>query len=223
MESGFKNKIVYVLNSEDLDLSSLEVGTDWTAKKVSEPAEIDRASLRENQAIILVCCANKKKLLNLFSTFELRASNLPTMFLLSEEDPEVVKLCYQSDFIHLFMKTEKQLLLKAHIAYTFQNYELIVKNNSQKWLRHIDPGSFTKKEYQILEFIARAPMTELSREELQQLIWGQGKNTTNKLDVHICNLRKKLNNKKVLLQTYERGKVALAFAGQSHFYKEIGF
>lgn len=227
MNTGFKKKIVFAVNARNMDLCALAEGEDWEARETDRPGAVETKEFKENMALLLVCCADKSKLAALFSTFELRMSNLPTVFVMNEEDPETVKLCYQNDFTHIFMATEKQSLLKAHINYTFNNYEIAVRNNGQKWLRHIDPSNFTKKEYQIIEFIAQAPMTELSREELQNHIWGKGKNTTNKLDVHICNLRKKLNHNKLTLRTNERGKVALAVASEaaggqtSHFDKKV--
>lgn len=215
-------KIIFALNSKDFDLSSLTEGTNWEKYEIDELSGIDYNLIKSNKAILLVGCSQKQTVLDLFASFELSSCNLPTVFLMSQEDQELVQLCYQNDFTHLFMSTKRQLLLKAHINYAFENYELSVRNNGQKWLRHIDPNSFTKKEFQIIEFIAQAPLTELSREELQSFIWGKAKNTTNKLDVHICNLRKKLNDQHVVIQTNERGKVSLGFSEESDLHKKVG-
>lgn len=213
--------IIFALNASGTELSSLLHGEDWLYYEIDDLSSIDTNLIKNNKSILLVCCANSQRVRDLFSSFELRSSNLPTVFMMEEEYEDLVRLCYQNDFSHIFMKTDKHLLLKSHLAYTFANYELSVRNNGQKWLKHIDPNNFTKKEFQIIEFIAQAPMTELSREELQGFIWGNSKNTTNKLDVHICNLRKKLNDQSVVIQTNERGKVSLGFARESHFDKKI--
>lgn len=205
-------KIIFALNSEKTDLTSLMQGEEWERRDITELGSIDYDLIKENKVILLVCCADKRKIKDLFASFELRSSNLPTVFLMEEEEKDIVKLCYQNDFAQIFLKSRKQLLLKAHINYTFDNYELTIRNNGQRWLKHIDPKDFTKKEFQIIEYIAQAPLTELSREELQNFIWGRTENTTNKLDVHICNLRKKLNHQSVIIHTNERGKVSLGFA-----------
>lgn len=214
--------IIFTLNSLGSDLSTLFAGESWEKRDIQDLSSIDYDLIRNNKGMLLVRCGDKERVKSLFANFELRSCNLPTAFLLDYEDQEIINLCYQNDFTHIFMRSDRHLVLKAHINYTFKNYELTVRNNGQKWLRHIDPKQFTKKEFQIIEFIAQAPMTELSREELQDCIWGNTRNTTNKLDVHICNLRKKLTRQDVVIQTNERGKVSLAFNGRLDFDEEVG-
>lgn len=204
-----------------MNLDSLFSNQDWERVNIESLNQIDYKLLKEGNCVLLVCGNNKQKLKDMFSTFELTACNLPTAFLLEEEDQEIINLCYNFDFSHIFINTADHLLLKTHLVYTFANYEMVVRNNGQKWLKHIDPANFTKKEFQIIEYIAQAPLTELSREDLQSFIWGHGKKTTNKLDVHICNLRKKLVDQDVIIQTNERGKVSLGFSRHLYFNKKI--
>lgn len=214
--------LIFVLGSSGNELDVLVEQTTWEKQDVQDLSSIKYDVLRNNQCVLLVYGKDKDRVKDLFASYELRASNLPTVFLLAQEDAEIVDLCYRHDFSNIFMTSEKHVLLKAFLKYTFANYELTVRNNGQKWLKHIDPNHFTKKEFQIIEHIAQAPLTELSREELQGHIWGKGKKTTNKLDVHICNLRKKLVDQDVIIQTNERGKVSLGFSPSSHFNKKIG-
>lgn len=215
--------ILYALNSRGTNLEPLFVGEDWIKNEISDLNEIDYDLVKSNRAILLICCGDRNIVKDLFTTFELRSSNLPTAFMLDYEDPEIIDLCFRNDFTNVFVASERHRILKSHIEYVYNNYEMSVRSNGQKWLRHIDPNNFTKKEYQIIEYIAQAPMTELSREELQGFIWGNARNTTNKLDVHICNLRKKLNNQNVVIQTNERGKVSLGFSRRSNFEKKFVF
>lgn len=214
-------KIIFVLNGGGSNLNSLFQGADWEKIEIENLSAVDYDLIKDNQCALLVYGKDHKRVKDLFASFELTSSNLPTAFLLEQEEKEIVDLCYCYDFTNIFISSEKHLLLKAFFNYTFKNYGLSVRSNCQKWLKHIDPNHFTKKEFQIIERIAQAPLTELSREELQNFIWGKGKKTTNKLDVHICNLRKKLLNQNVIIQTNERGKVSLGFANSLHFNKKI--
>ncbi|MEX0798717.1 MAG: winged helix-turn-helix domain-containing protein, partial [Bacteriovoracaceae bacterium] len=209
-------QIIFVLNSSGPNLKSLFHNTDWEKIEIESISSIDYDLIKNNQCALLVCGKDQKRVKDLFAGFELTSSNLPTVFLLEKEEKEIIDLCYYYDFTNIFINTEKHLLIKAFLSYTFENYSLSIRSNCQKWLKHIDPNNFTKKEFQIIEYIAQAPLTELSREELQNFIWGKGKKTTNKLDVHICNLRKKLINQNVMIQTNERGKVSLGFASGLH-------
>ena len=215
-------RLIYTLNAGAFNLDPLFNGTDWERINIDTISQIDYQFTKENTCVLLVCGTDGQKLKEMFSTFELTTCNLPTAFLLGHENQEIINLCYNFDFSNIFINTVDHLLLKTHLKYTFSNYEMVVRNNGQKWLKHIDPNNFTKKEFQIIEYIAQAPLTELSREDLQSFIWGQGKKTTNKLDVHICNLRKKLTDQSVIIQTNERGKVSLGISRDSYLNKKVG-
>ena len=90
------------------------------------------------------------------------------------------------------MKDIKELLMVGNIAINNSNRSVVVKDdqNSEHTLK------FTQTEFRLLSCLASQPEKVFSREELFSLAWGgdprvMGRN----VDVHICQVRKKLDDK----------------------------
>lgn len=217
---GMKNTLL-VLDGECENLKLRLNDPRWNYHPLETIEQLDYELISSSSCALLVCAKSKNKLQRLMANPHFKSCNIPTIFLLDNEETESVDLCYRYDFTNVFIAEGNFSLIKAHIQYTFDNYDLCIKTNGQKWLRHIDPDLLTKKEFQIIEKIALAPLAEVSRDELKSIIWGQEQKSTNKLDVHICNLKKKLSLQNISLKTNERGKISLGIGSVSIMQEKV--
>lgn len=80
------------------------------------------------------------------------------------------------------------------------NLDKIFINTGEKSVKYEDEEiDLRRKEYSILEYLARNQGRTVSRNELLDNIWDYTKITeSNTIDVHISNLRKKLSNGKII-------------------------
>ena len=100
----------------------------------------------------------------------------------------------------------------------FNHYELFKTYKSNSILKEVNTELLTKKEAQILKLIAESPRKELFRDNLYQKIWGTKETHTNTLDVHLCNLRRKLRSSKYQISTLNNGRITIH---KSNLQKEI--
>lgn len=75
--------------------------------------------------------------------------------------------------------------------------EFIMQSQSRKLFCHNEEVDLTKKEYDLLQYLVLNNNKVLTRQQLYEHIWGNildDQYDSNFIDVHIKNLRKKLNN-----------------------------
>jgi hypothetical protein len=140
-------------------------------------------------------------------------SNIPMLALIAEDDHQLITKCMEHNFVDvLCLRTLN--LTKAKLGH-YLNGAL---PHGKSMLYDIDSNEFTKKEFQILEVLVASKGFEISRNELQTKIWGNNLNT-NTLDVHLCNLRKKLALTPLELRTVSNGRISLS--KKLHIHKEV--
>lgn len=82
--------------------------------------------------------------------------------------------------------------------------DMIMNTKTQKVLRGDDFINLTRKEFAILEFLARNKGLVVSRQDIHEHVWNnEGNPLSNTVEAHILNLRKKLcaNGHKPLIHT----------------------
>lgn len=203
-------KICYLLRSPQFTSPVNLQSYDFESAYLNTITEIDPKTLSSSVSQLVVSVENTSDAQELLKDNKIKALNIPTHVLIPREDHELVTLCQKYDLFNVFMMTKDLILLKALVEYYFKNYRAIVEFNTQRLLDNLDLRSLTKKELQILRTIASSPRAEVAREVVLKLIWGpESRNSTNKLDVHICNLRKKLENQEFMIYSSEKGKISL--------------
>jgi len=88
----------------------------------------------------------------------------------------------------------KDFFIFDDLKINFDEMKVIVENEEIQ---------FTKKEFQILEYLVRNKGIVLKREKILMAVWGLSDDNENSrsLDVHINNIRKKLGKYKSLIKT----------------------
>jgi len=131
-----------------------------------------------------------------------RISYIPCIFISSVDDADVVRICYnrgRSDYItkpfgkaELAVKIERMLEGKG-VQCSFAPFDLEIDYTSLtviKGKRRSQP--LTSKEFQIISAFCEANKQSLMRADIISKVWGQVAVQTKTLDVHLYNLRQKL-------------------------------
>ena len=89
----------------------------------------------------------------------------------------------------LMRRSRSSPLLKTRLSYA----DLELDMRSWRATRGGEPISLTTREFRLLELFLRHPETVLTREEILAAVWGQEPAVeSNVVDVHVANLRQKL-------------------------------
>lgn len=131
---------------------------------------------------------------------------IPFLVISSLDDTEALRRCFAKgalDYItkpfgkgELLVKTECILARSpATPASPYATPQGLRIDPSTMRVHHGDTTSslLTAKEFQILSLLQQAPKHTVSRSEIVQKVWGNVKVGSKTLDVHIFNLRRKLN------------------------------
>lgn len=130
--------------------------------------------------------------------------SVPAMAFLTYDCSTLTLKCLKDLFVDvLFGKTPQ--ILQAKILHYLQNGHSFKK---KRIMRKINEGDLTRKELKIIETIIETPNMMIDRNELQKIIWGRFI-SANTLDVHLCNLRKKLKDTNYQIRSLDTGKLVL--------------
>jgi two-component system alkaline phosphatase synthesis response regulator PhoP len=135
--------------------------------------------------------------------------NVPTVFLLSEQDESMIKTLYSNHHINICFTSQPEAFLREKILYMFNNYSFFTGLKSKNILNTINTKTLTAKEVEIIRLLAESPLKELNRSDLFLRVWGESFMNTNTLDVHLCNIRRKLKETIINISSIEEGRVAL--------------
>ena len=131
-------------------------------------------------------------------------NGVPAMAFLTYDCSTLTLKCLKDLFVDvLFVKTPQ--ILQAKILHYLQNVHDFKK---KKILSNLNEGELTRKELKIIETIIETPNMVIQRDELQKIIWGRFI-SANTLDVHLCNLRKKLKDSRYQINSLDSGKLVL--------------
>lgn len=129
---------------------------------------------------------------------------VPAMAFLTTDCSTLTLKCLKDFFVDvLFFKTPQ--IMQAKILHYLQNGHNFKK---KRVLKDINENELTRKELKIIEIIIEQPRMTIQRDELQKKIWGRFI-SANTLDVHLCNLRKKLKNTSYEITSLDNGKLLL--------------
>jgi DNA-binding response OmpR family regulator len=133
---------------------------------------------------------------------------VPFIVVSSLDDTEALRKCFAKGALDYITKPfgKGELLVKTEciLARPSQSAAGPYATGAAQGLR-IDPSTMrvhhgestssllTAKEFQILSLLQQAPQHTVSRNEIVQKVWGNVKVGSKTLDVHIFNLRRKLN------------------------------
>jgi hypothetical protein len=163
----------------------------------------------DKNAIVHLTIHTTEQLNSILEEKNLRKINCPIVFQLDSPNPESIEKLFQLHYTNIFTSEQPIYLINKFITYMFDNYHLFVSQKSNRFLDDLDTGALTKKELEIIKVIAESPARELHRDEIYMKIWGSKDFNTNTLDVHLCNLRRKLKLSSISLASTENGKVAI--------------
>jgi DNA-binding response OmpR family regulator len=153
--------------------------------------------------------------------------SLPPFVVFSEvDDLDVLRACFErgaADFIRkpfskgeLLVKIERLLSPRADFSEGLCDRWLKVDAATMRAECHgAQSDLLTAKEFQILNLIRTAPRNRLPRREIVRKVWGEVKVVPKTFDVHLFNLRRKLEPLGVRIQFHPPGDYALSFAGRS--------
>jgi DNA-binding response OmpR family regulator len=131
---------------------------------------------------------------------------IPFLVVSSLDDSDALRKCFAKGAIDYITKPfgKGELLVKTECILNRPTPQASSPYGKPQGLR-IDPSTMrvhygdsssallTAKEFQILSLLQQAPQHVVSRNEIVQRVWGNVKVGSKTLDVHIFNLRRKLN------------------------------
>jgi two-component system, OmpR family, copper resistance phosphate regulon response regulator CusR len=97
------------------------------------------------------------------------------------------------------LKARIKSLLRRSINHTYQNQTtigaLLLNTNTKSVMLNNKPLKLSKKEFMLLHYFMKKPDISISRLSLFEHVWeGHLDFSSNIIDVHICNLRRKLHS-----------------------------
>ncbi len=161
------------------------------------------------KSVILYVIDSREELEKALLNPSLKKISIPIVFKLKSPSERCIKNLLHVDYTHFFTADQPQFLLENYINYIFDNYTLFKVQKSNTILNGLDQKILTKKEMEIIRTLAESPIQELHRDQIYLNIWGSNELNTNTLDVHLCNLRRKLKTTQIRLQNTENGKVKI--------------
>lgn len=202
-------KILFKINSFDNspseDTSNISVIPLNTLEEIFSTPYFQK----NKNSIIHLTIDSKEQLDNILFTKVLDKINLPIVFLLRTSESICIENLLHLHYTNIFTAEQPAFITSKYIEYMFENYHSFVTQNTNSFLESFDHKSLTKKELEILKVIAESPRRELHRDQIYIKIWGAKEFNTNTLDVHLCNLRRKLKNSNLKLGSTDNGKVAI--------------
>lgn len=171
--------------------------------------ELEYIDKKDSKSLICIRIENYEQLKKILLEKRLEFFNLPTLFILSQHDSNIIKTLYNYHYINIYFDFQPITLIAEQIYYMFKNYTFFTSLKSSNVLSSIDTDLLTKKEVEIIKLLAESPLKKLDRYELFSKVWGQKYMNTNTLDVHLCNIRRKLKATNYRVTSVNEGKVAL--------------
>lgn len=213
--------LLYKLNCQNSIENNGSTFNNWNTQIISclTDIQLSKTFNIDEKKILLISLETEEELHSLFQTNILETINLPTVFLLKEAKENIITELMSRHFTHLFLKDQSELLVLNQINYMFEHYEYFITHKSSTLLKTFKSDNLTRKESQILKLIAESPRKQLHRDDIYLNIWGSKDTHTNTLDVHLCNLRRKLKEEKFQISTLTDGKIAIVET--LNFQKEI--
>lgn len=203
-------KNVWILEDEESARFVYEsVFQDQYALKLLGSVEELRTALPGSRPDLLICdlrLPGESFLSFLESPHSQALSGLPFMVISSLDDNQALRQCFSKGALDYITKPfgREELLFKAErilsrpIPPTGGTYSepppLRIDPSTMRVHRGQTSSSLlTAKEFQILSLLQQAPQHTVTRGEIVQKVWGNVKVGSKTLDVHIFNLRRKLN------------------------------
>jgi len=174
--------------------------------------------LSKSSGAICIELNTTSELVQLLESKRINSFNLPFIFILKESNKELIQMLFQNHQTNIFYKDQPTHLLCHFVEYLFSNYQKFVELKNVKLLSKIDEKKFTKKEFQIVSLLANSPLHKTHKDNIHEKIWGVSRLSTNTLDVHICNLRRKLEEYGIRILSLDAGIIGLE---DLHLHKEI--
>ncbi len=199
------------INCDNLltDFSEMDGGVSSTRVKSLKDIDFDHFAKKDINIVLLLSISDKDHLEDIIQQRYLETLNIPTIFVLDCACDNMIELLYSKHFVNLYLKNTSPALLKQQVQYMFQNYGHYKSLKSSKLLETIETNLFTNKEVEIIRLLAESPLQELNRNELYTKVWGSEHINTNTLDVHLCNIRRKLKKSAYNISSLTTGKVSL--------------
>jgi hypothetical protein len=191
------------------EYSEMDGGVSSIRVKSLKDIDFDHFAKKDANVILLLSIKDINHLQDIIQQRYLEVLNIPTIFILDSLDSEMIDLLYSKHFINLYLKETPRELLRKQIEYMFQNYNYYTSLKSSKVLATIETTLFTNKEVEIIRLLAESPLREINRNELYMKVWGSGHINTNTLDVHLCNIRRKLKTSAYNISSLATGKISL--------------
>lgn len=124
-----------------------------------------------------------------------RFKNVPLMVISSIDDLDALRFCYQqgaSDYMTKPFAKNELLIRIERVLENFQTESLVLNPTFLSATRQGKSSRLTSKEFQILSLLKQAPNRKLKREDITRDIWGDMLVGDRTLNVHLANLRRKL-------------------------------
>ena len=203
-------KNVWVLEDEEGARYVYEnVFGDQYALKLLSSVEEMRAALSKGKPDLMLCdlrLPGESFLSFLESPEASHLDGIPFLVVSSLDDTEALRKCFAKGALDYITKPfgKGELLVKTEFILNRPAPQALGPYSKPRGLR-IDPSTMrvhhddstsallTAKEFQILSLLQQAPQHTVSRNEIVQKVWGNVKVGSKTLDVHIFNLRRKLN------------------------------
>lgn len=205
------------INCDDLltEFSEVDGGVSSIRVQTLRDIDFDHFSKKSTNIILLISLRDKAHLEDIVQQRYLQILNIPTIFVLDSADDQMIDLLYSKHFINMYFKNTPKAHLRQQVQYMFQNYAYFTSLKSTKVLERIETTIFTNKEVEIIRLLAESPLRELNRSELYLKVWGSEHINTNTLDVHLCNIRRKLKKSVYNISSLNTGKISLIKAFSS--------
>ena len=199
------------INCDSLLTEYSEMDGGVSSIRVQSLRDIDfqHFAKKDAKVILLLSITDISHLQDIIQQRYLEILNIPTIFVLDSVDSQMADLLYSKHFIDLYLKDTPKELLKNQIQYMFKNYSYYTSLKSSKVLETIETNLFTNKEVEIIRLLAESPLRQLNRNELFIKVWGSEHINTNTLDVHLCNIRRKLKTSAYNISSLATGKISL--------------
>jgi hypothetical protein len=205
------NNFLLKINCSQKLLSFNNDSADILVKDLSSIDKVCFSKLEPSKTRTVLCIKieNIEQLNDIISKKSIETLNVPTVFLLPDQNESIIKTLYSNHQINLCVSSQPEVFLREKIIYMFNNYSFFTGLKSKNILNTIDTKLLTSKEIEIIRLLAESPLKELNRYDLSCRVWGEHFLNTNTLDVHLCNIRRKLKESIINISSLEEGRVAL--------------
>ncbi len=204
-------KTIWVLEDEEGARYVYEsvLGDQYTVKLLASVEEM-REALPAGRPDLMLCdlrLPGESFLSFLESPQASLMEGIPFIVVSSLDDTDALRKCFAKGALDYITKPfgKGELLVKTEFILNRPGSQANSSPYSRPRGLRIDPSTMrvhhgeatsallTAKEFQILSLLQEAPQHAVSRNEIVQKVWGNVKVGSKTLDVHIFNLRRKLN------------------------------